>query len=161
MAAAQQAGKFKDEIVPLATKMKVVNKETKEESIVDYVVDRDECNRPDTTIEGLRKLEYRGYDSAGLALINDAGLQRLRAVGRVAELAAQVDETVPPARPAFRTRAGQRTASRANATRIRTFPAAWPSCTTASSRITKSCARGCAPRAMFSIRTPIPKSSRT
>ena len=57
MAAAQQAGKFKDEIVPMATKMKVVNKETKEESIVDYVVDRDECNRPDTTIEGLQKLQ--------------------------------------------------------------------------------------------------------
>jgi acetyl-CoA C-acetyltransferase len=57
MAAAQQAGKFKDEIVPLATKMKVVNKETKEESIVDYVVDRDECNRPETTLEGLQKLQ--------------------------------------------------------------------------------------------------------
>jgi acetyl-CoA C-acetyltransferase len=56
MAAAQQAQKFKDEIVPLKTKMKVVNKETKEESIVDYVVDKDECNRPDTTIEGLAKL---------------------------------------------------------------------------------------------------------
>ena len=57
MAAAQQANKFKDEIVPLATKMKVVNKETKEETIVDYVVDRDECNRPDTTLEGLQKLQ--------------------------------------------------------------------------------------------------------
>ena len=57
MAAAQQAGKFKDEIVPMATKMKVVNKETKEESIVDYTVDRDECNRPDTTLEGLAKLQ--------------------------------------------------------------------------------------------------------
>ncbi|HZZ33325.1 MAG TPA: acetyl-CoA C-acyltransferase [Phenylobacterium sp.] len=57
MAAAQQANKFKDEIVPMKTKMKVVNKETKEESIVDYVVDRDECNRPDTTAEGLAKLE--------------------------------------------------------------------------------------------------------
>src|ERR1700760_259089 len=56
MAAAQQAGKFKDEIVPMATKMKVVNKETKEESLVDYTVDRDECNRPDTTLEGLAKL---------------------------------------------------------------------------------------------------------
>jgi acetyl-CoA C-acetyltransferase len=56
MAAAQQAGKFKDEIVPMATKMKVVNKETKEESIVDYTVDRDECNRPDTTLEGLAAL---------------------------------------------------------------------------------------------------------
>ena len=40
MAAAQQAGKFKDEIVPMKTKMKVVNKETKEEKIVDYVVDQ-------------------------------------------------------------------------------------------------------------------------
>ena len=57
MAAAQQAGKFKDEIVPMKTKMKVVNKETGEEKIVDYVVDRDECNRPDTTLEGLAKLQ--------------------------------------------------------------------------------------------------------
>ncbi|MDP2011764.1 MAG: acetyl-CoA C-acyltransferase [Phenylobacterium sp.] len=57
MAAAQQAGKFKDEIVALKTKMKVVNKETKEESIVDFVVDKDECNRPDTTQEGLAKLK--------------------------------------------------------------------------------------------------------
>jgi acetyl-CoA C-acetyltransferase len=57
MAAAQQAGKFRDEIVPMKTKMKSVNRETKEESIVDYVVDRDECNRPDTTAEGLAKLE--------------------------------------------------------------------------------------------------------
>src|SRR5690606_17949124 len=57
MAAAQQAGKFADEIVPMNTKMKGVNKETKEESIVDYVVNRDECNRPDTTIEGLAKLQ--------------------------------------------------------------------------------------------------------
>ncbi|HLZ74701.1 acetyl-CoA C-acyltransferase [Phenylobacterium sp.] len=57
MAAAQQAGKFADEIVPMKTKMKVVNKETKEESVVDYVVTKDECNRPDTTAEGLAKLE--------------------------------------------------------------------------------------------------------
>jgi acetyl-CoA C-acetyltransferase len=57
MAAAQQAGKFRDEIVPMKTKMKTVNKETKEESVVDYVVDRDECNRPDTSMEGLAKLE--------------------------------------------------------------------------------------------------------
>ncbi|HEY7901802.1 MAG TPA: thiolase family protein, partial [Caulobacteraceae bacterium] len=57
MASAQQAGKFADEIVPMKTRMKVVNKETKEESIVDYTVDRDECNRPDTTLEGLAKLQ--------------------------------------------------------------------------------------------------------
>ena len=57
MAAAQQAGKFADEIVPMKTKMKVVNKETKEESIVDFTVDKDECNRPDTSAEGLARLE--------------------------------------------------------------------------------------------------------
>jgi acetyl-CoA C-acetyltransferase len=57
MAAAQQAGKFKDEIVPMKTKMKQVNKETKEETIVDYTVTGDECNRPDTTLEGLAKLQ--------------------------------------------------------------------------------------------------------
>jgi acetyl-CoA C-acetyltransferase len=57
MAAAQQANKFADEIVPMKTKMKLVNKETKEETIVDYVVNKDECNRPDTTAEGLAKLE--------------------------------------------------------------------------------------------------------
>jgi acetyl-CoA C-acetyltransferase len=56
-AAAQAAGLFKDEIVPLATKMKVIDKATKAESIVDYVVDHDECNRPDTTLEGLAKLQ--------------------------------------------------------------------------------------------------------
>src|SRR5215470_5228331 len=37
-------------------------------------------------LEGLRKLEYRGYDSAGLAVVN-GGLHRLRSVGRVATLA--------------------------------------------------------------------------
>ncbi|MES2976879.1 MAG: acetyl-CoA C-acyltransferase [Pseudomonadota bacterium] len=56
MAAAQAAGKFRDEIVPMATRMKVVDKETKAELTVDAVVDRDECNRPDTTLEGLAKL---------------------------------------------------------------------------------------------------------
>jgi acetyl-CoA C-acetyltransferase len=57
IAAAQQAGLFKDEIVPLETKMKKVDKATGSESIVDYVVDRDECNRPDTTLEGLAALK--------------------------------------------------------------------------------------------------------
>jgi glucosamine--fructose-6-phosphate aminotransferase (isomerizing) len=42
-------------------------------------------------LEGLRKLEYRGYDSAGLAVVN-GGLRRVRSVGRVAELVAQADK---------------------------------------------------------------------
>jgi glutamine---fructose-6-phosphate transaminase (isomerizing) len=38
-------------------------------------------------LEGLRRLEYRGYDSAGMATIDDAGeIQRLRSVGKIAEL---------------------------------------------------------------------------
>ncbi len=39
-------------------------------------------------VEGLKKLEYRGYDSAGLALIGDQQIERVRSVGRVAELEA-------------------------------------------------------------------------
>jgi acetyl-CoA C-acetyltransferase len=63
MAAAQDADLFKDEIVSMETKMKVVNKETGEESIVDAVVDRDDCNRPGTTLEGLSSLKpVRGED---------------------------------------------------------------------------------------------------
>jgi len=56
MAAAQENGLFEDEIVPMETKMKLVDRETKEESIVDYTVTGDECNRPETTLEGLSKL---------------------------------------------------------------------------------------------------------
>ncbi len=56
-AAAQEAKLFADEIVPMQTKMKLVDKATGEESIVDYVVDRDECNRPQTTLEGLASLK--------------------------------------------------------------------------------------------------------
>ncbi|HRE61316.1 MAG TPA: acetyl-CoA C-acyltransferase [Micropepsaceae bacterium] len=55
-AAAQQAGKFENEIVPMPTKMVVINKDTKEASKVDYVVTKDECNRPETTYEGLASL---------------------------------------------------------------------------------------------------------
>ena len=38
-------------------------------------------------IEGLRRLEYRGYDSAGAALINGDNLERYRSLGKVQELA--------------------------------------------------------------------------
>src|SRR3546814_15586023 len=56
-AAAQAAGKFADEIVPCKATMAVVDKETKEASYKDVVADRDECNRPDTTLEGLASLK--------------------------------------------------------------------------------------------------------
>ena len=56
-AAAQAAGKYRDEIVPLATQMTKLDKITGAESAVDVTVDHDECNRPDTTLEGLAALK--------------------------------------------------------------------------------------------------------
>ena len=55
-AAAQEAGKFDDEIVPLPSTMIMVNKETKEKSEVEVTLDKDEGNRPSTTLEGLQGL---------------------------------------------------------------------------------------------------------
>ncbi len=46
-------------------------------------------------IEGLRRLEYRGYDSAGVALIHDSALQRFRSLGKVQQLA----DKIPPEQP--------------------------------------------------------------
>jgi len=55
-AAAQKAGKFKDEIAPMTVTMEVTDKATGNKSQKEVIVDRDECNRPDTTLEGLAKL---------------------------------------------------------------------------------------------------------
>ena len=70
MAAAQAAGKFADEIVPMAATMVVKDKETGEISQHEVTVDRDECNRPQTNIEGLTGLSpvrEGGYVTAGNA----------------------------------------------------------------------------------------------
>jgi acetyl-CoA acyltransferase len=56
-AAAQEAGKFADEIISMATKMLLINKETGDSKEVDYVVEKDECNRPGTTMEALAGLK--------------------------------------------------------------------------------------------------------
>jgi len=55
-AAAQESGLYDDEIIPMETKMILRNKETGAEKEVDGVVDRDDCNRPETTLEGLSSL---------------------------------------------------------------------------------------------------------
>ena len=55
-AAAQDAGLYDDEIIPMETTMILKNKETGAEKEVDVVVDRDDCNRPETTLEGLSSL---------------------------------------------------------------------------------------------------------
>ncbi len=55
-AAGQQRGAFDDEIVPLPSTMLVQDKETKEISKKDVVLDKDEGNRPTTTLDGLQGL---------------------------------------------------------------------------------------------------------
>src|SRR5215203_4574908 len=55
--------------------------------IVGYVGDRP-CR--DLLIAGLEKLEYRGYDSAGISLLADGGVDTVRAVGNLAHLRAAV-----------------------------------------------------------------------
>src|SRR5690606_7194623 len=62
-------------------------------------------------VEGLKRLEYRGYDSAGVAILN-GGLSVCRAVGRVANLEDKLEEiggvtgTVGRAHPRWATRGG-------------------------------------------------------
>jgi len=46
-----------------------------------------------TLIEGLSRLEYRGYDSAGIAVLNNSGIERVRAVGRVAAMTDKANES--------------------------------------------------------------------
>ena len=57
--------------------------------IVGYVGSRDAT---DILLEGLRRLEYRGYDSAGIAIQSADGILVRKKVGRVSELAALVDQ---------------------------------------------------------------------
>jgi acetyl-CoA C-acetyltransferase len=56
-AAAQAEGRFDDEIVPVTATMAVKNRETGETSMQQVTIDRDEGNRPQTTIEDLQKLQ--------------------------------------------------------------------------------------------------------
>lgn len=56
-AQAQADGLFNDEIVPMAVKYKVEDKRTGQVQVLDGVVDRDDCNRPDTTLASLSGLK--------------------------------------------------------------------------------------------------------
>src|SRR5438132_805962 len=60
--------------------------------IVGYVGDKECAN---LLVEGLRKLEYRGYDSAGLAVLGDQGLSVVRAKGKLSNLEKRLAEAVP------------------------------------------------------------------
>jgi acetyl-CoA C-acetyltransferase len=56
-ARAQAEGRFADEIIPVTVNMAVKDKETGEVSMREVTLDKDEGNRPETTLEGLAKLE--------------------------------------------------------------------------------------------------------
>ncbi len=91
-AAAVDAGKIAEEIVPMKATMLKVDKETGEESHVEVTVDKDECNRPSTTLEGLASLppafEEDGSVTAGNAsqLSDGASMTMLMSAERAAQL---------------------------------------------------------------------------
>ncbi len=69
-AAAQESGRFDGEIVPLPSTKGVMDKETKEISFEDVVLEKDEGNRPTTTLDGLASLKTvreDGFITAGNA----------------------------------------------------------------------------------------------
>ena len=128
--------------------------------IVGVVAER---NAVPILMEGLRRLEYRGYDSAGLAVLTaERQLARLRAVGKVSSSRRRW-------RRPHRGACGHRAypvgyARRTDHARmpIRTSRAtASPSCTTASSRTMRHCARASSIWATPSVRRPTPRSSPT
>ena len=70
-ARAQAEGLFADEIVAMTVKYQVEDKSTGEKKIVDGVVERDDCNRPDTTLESLAALQP-AFDAAGSVTAGNA-----------------------------------------------------------------------------------------
>jgi acetyl-CoA acyltransferase len=91
-AAAVEAGRIADEIVPMSATMLKIDKESGEQSRHDVVVDRDECNRPGTTVDGLAGLkpafEEDGTVTAGNAsqLSDGASMTLLMSAERAAQL---------------------------------------------------------------------------
>ena len=91
-AAAVEAGRIAEEIVPMKANMLKVDKETGDESHHDVVVDKDECNRPNTTLEALAGLkpafEEDGTVTAGNAsqLSDGASMTLLMSAQRAGQL---------------------------------------------------------------------------
>ena len=92
---AQQSGWMDEEIAPMPATMLKTDRETGEESQVDVVVDRDECNRPTTTLDGLAGLppafEEDGTVTAGNAsqLSDGASMTLLMSADRAGQLGIQ------------------------------------------------------------------------
>ena len=88
-AAAQQAGRFDDEIVPLPSTMLYTDKETKQQSKHEVTLEKDEGNRPTTTLDGLsglRTVFEGGVITAGNASqLSDGASASVLMDARVAE----------------------------------------------------------------------------
>ena len=115
-------------------------------------------------LEGLRRLEYRGYDSSGIAVVNGNGLKIMKAAGKLSVLEQELEERDAAAAPsASATPAGPPTARRPRPTPIRTptRPAASPSSTTASSRTPTPSGRRSRRGATPSSPRPTPRCWRT
>src|SRR5829696_4405245 len=113
----------------------------------------------DVLLHGLGKLEYRGYDSAGISVQADGRLESVRAVGNLMNLRAALAQWLcwldPPA-PGSVTLAGPPTAesARRTLTRTTTRTIAFTSSSTGSSRTTSSSARSLASPARSTPRRP-------
>ena len=94
-AQAVDTGAIQEEIVPMPATMKLVNKETGDETFKDVMVDRDECNRVDTTLDGLSMLkpafEEDGSVTAGNSsqLSDGASMTLLMSAERAEQLGVQ------------------------------------------------------------------------
>ena len=86
--------------------------------IVGYIGPRDATP---IILNGLKRLEYRGYDSAGLAVLQDGRIQVRRDAGKLARLQTLVDERRCKGTSASGTPAGRPTASQAPAMPTRTW----------------------------------------
>jgi glucosamine--fructose-6-phosphate aminotransferase (isomerizing) len=91
-------------------------------------------------VDALKRLEYRGYDSAGVATVHDGHLDRRRAEGKLANLDRKLGEEPLAGRSASATPGGPPMGRRRKATPIRISVMASPSFTTASSRTSLPCA---------------------
>src|SRR6266704_2737967 len=109
--------------------------------IVGYVGPRDAVS---VLVEGLSRLEYRGYDSAGVAVLNGGGVETRRLAGRIGGLRELLARRRCTGAAASAIHAGRPTAPPPSATRTPTSTARARSrlFTTASSRTPMCCASG-------------------
>ena len=133
--------------------------------IVGYVGSQVASDRPlDVVLEGLRRLEYRGYDSAGVALVSPEGrLATAKKAGKLANLVEELDlHPLPDVDRGDRAHAlGHARRTRPTSTPTRTSPASSRSSTTASSRTSRRSRPSSWPRASSSSPRPTPRSPRS